>query len=77
MIAQAKTHIRRLLPRNAFARGVSVLVGGTAGAQVLMVPAAPVLTRLYSPEDFGCRHCSVGGVALPLELQIFTMTEGG
>lgn len=37
----------------AFARGVGVLVGGTAGAQVLMLLASPILTRLYSPEDFG------------------------
>ena len=42
-----------MLPKNAFARGVSVLVGGTASAQVLLVLAAPLLTRLYSPEDFG------------------------
>jgi O-antigen/teichoic acid export membrane protein len=34
-------------------RGVSVLVGGTVGAQVIMVLAAPVLTRLYTPQDFG------------------------
>ena len=33
--------------------GVSLLVGGTAGAQVLTVLAAPLLTRLYSSEDFG------------------------
>jgi O-antigen/teichoic acid export membrane protein len=32
---------------------VSVLVGGTAGAQLITVLAAPLLTRLYSPEDFG------------------------
>ena len=53
MITHAKNQLRRLLPKNAFARGVSVLVGGTAGAQVLLVLAAPLLTRLYSPEDFG------------------------
>ncbi len=53
MIDQTKTHLRRLLPKNAFARGFSVLVGGTAGAQLLTVLAAPLLTRLYSPEDFG------------------------
>lgn len=45
--------VRRLLPKSAFARGVSVLLGGTAGAQALMVMAAPLLTRLYTPEDFG------------------------
>jgi len=30
-----------------------VLVGGTAGAQLLMVLASPLLTRLYTPDDFG------------------------
>jgi O-antigen/teichoic acid export membrane protein len=53
MIASAKNHLRRLLPKNDFARGVSVLVGGTAGAQLLSILAAPLLTRLYRPEDFG------------------------
>lgn len=53
MITQVKTQLRRLLPKNAFARGVSVLVGGTASVQVLLVLSAPLLTRLYSAEDFG------------------------
>ena len=52
-MTRIRSSLRRLLPRNAFARGVSVLVGGTAGAQLLTVLAAPLLTRLYSPEDFG------------------------
>jgi O-antigen/teichoic acid export membrane protein len=52
-IDQVKSVLRRLLPKNAFARGVSVLVGGTAGAQILLVLAAPLLTRLYTPENFG------------------------
>ena len=45
--------IRVLLPKNHFARSVSVLAGGTAGGQAILVLAAPVLTRLYTPEDFG------------------------
>ena len=45
--------IERLLPKGQFSRAVGLLAGGTAGAQVLMVVAAPLLTRLYSPEDFG------------------------
>jgi O-antigen/teichoic acid export membrane protein len=53
MIVTFKRARRALLPQNAFARGVSVLVGGTAGAQLITVLAAPLLTRLYSPEDFG------------------------
>jgi O-antigen/teichoic acid export membrane protein len=53
MIAKVKAGIRNLLPKNTFVRGVSVLVGGTAGAQLLTVLAAPIIARLYSPEDFG------------------------
>lgn len=45
--------MRRLLPKSKIARSVTVLVGGTAGAQILLVLAAPLLTRLYSPESFG------------------------
>jgi len=52
------------LPKNAFARNVGVLVSGTAGAQFLMVLAAPLLTRLYSPEDFGLLAVYGGLLAL-------------
>jgi O-antigen/teichoic acid export membrane protein len=48
-----KNRLLRLLPQSAFARGVSVLVSGTIGAQLLTILAAPILTRLYTPEDFG------------------------
>ncbi len=37
---------------NDFIRAVSVLVGGTALAQVIMLLLLPLLTRLYTPEDF-------------------------
>lgn len=53
MLVRLKALVNRLLPRASFARSVGVLVGGTAGAQVLAVLAAPLLTRLYTPEDFG------------------------
>ncbi|WP_019673913.1 oligosaccharide flippase family protein [Psychrobacter lutiphocae] len=45
--------LKNLLPKNSFARGVSVLVGGTVGSQALMILATPLITRLYTPEDFG------------------------
>jgi O-antigen/teichoic acid export membrane protein len=64
MIAFIKAGIRRVLPSNTFARGVSVLVAGTAGAQALSVLAAPLLTRLYSPEDFGLLAVFSGMLAL-------------
>lgn len=37
----------------SFASDVLTLAGGTTFAQMLMILAAPVLTRLYGPEDFG------------------------
>lgn len=45
--------IRRVMPRNRFLLKVSVLAGGTVGAQAILVIAAPILTRLYAPQDFG------------------------
>lgn len=45
--------INRLLPKNRFICSVSILAGGTAAGQAIIVLASPLLTRLYSPEDFG------------------------
>lgn len=42
-----------VLPRNRFARSVTLLAGGTALGQAVTVAVSPVLTRLYSPADFG------------------------
>ena len=42
----------RFLPASNFGRNVGVLAGGTVLAQVTMALALPLLTRLYSPEDF-------------------------
>jgi len=39
--------------RGAFVRSVITLVGGTAIGQIVAVAASPLLTRLYSPSDFG------------------------
>lgn len=71
MLSRLVAPARRLLPTHAFARGVSVLVGGTAGAQLLTVLAAPLLTRLYSPEAFGLLAVYGGLLAL------FTVVASG
>lgn len=42
-----------MLPKSGFAKNVSILAGGTAAGQLIVVAATPILTRLYSPEDFG------------------------
>lgn len=39
--------------KESFAFDVLTLAGGTTFAQVLTILSAPVLTRLYGPEDFG------------------------
>lgn len=38
---------------NGIIRSIITLVGGTAGAQLISMVFAPLLTRLYSPEDYG------------------------
>lgn len=40
-------------PNSGFLRSVSVLVSGTVASQIMLLVAAPFLTRLYSPQDFG------------------------
>lgn len=44
---------RRILPKSTFARSVLTLMTGTGLAQVLPIALSPILTRLYTPEDFG------------------------
>ena len=41
------------LPAAGFARSTMTLASGTAIAQLLLVLAMPVLTRLYTPADYG------------------------
>jgi len=43
----------RVLFTSSFVRSVTVLVGGTAFAQGVALLALPLLTRLYSPTEFG------------------------
>ena len=48
-----RTRLKNLLPKSGFARNVGMLAGGTALGQGIVILASPVLTRLYTPEDFG------------------------
>ncbi|HIF59725.1 MAG: lipopolysaccharide biosynthesis protein [Gammaproteobacteria bacterium] len=45
--------IKRLKPKSEFSRNVLTLMTGTALAQALPIAVAPILTRIYTPEDFG------------------------
>ena len=45
--------LRQLRPKSAYARNVITLMTGTALAQAIPIAISPILTRLYSPEEFG------------------------
>lgn len=45
--------LKKLLPAGGFARGATILVSGTAVGQGLVMLSSPVLTRLYTREEFG------------------------
>jgi O-antigen/teichoic acid export membrane protein len=53
LLAPLKSAVERFFPNSNLFRGIGVLAGGTAAAQLLLVLAAPLLTRLYTPEDYG------------------------
>ncbi|HBC32300.1 MAG TPA: translocase [Clostridiales bacterium] len=53
MIDKFRTVLAGKLPPGSFIRNVVTLMTGTTFAQALMILVAPILTRLYSPEDFG------------------------
>lgn len=45
--------IKRFMPKSQFARNVITLMTGTALAQAIPIAITPILTRLYTPEEFG------------------------
>ncbi|PMV85466.1 MULTISPECIES: lipopolysaccharide biosynthesis protein [Pseudomonas] len=47
------TLIRKLIPENSFARNAITLMTGTSIAQAIPIAISPILTRLYTPEQFG------------------------
>jgi len=45
--------LKKLKPRSEFARNVLTLMTGTTIAQAIPIAISPILTRIYTPEDFG------------------------
>lgn len=45
--------MKRFLPKSEFGRNVLTLMIGTVIAQAIPIAISPILTRLYSPDDFG------------------------
>lgn len=50
---QFRTLVSKLVPRSNFAKGVTILTGGTLLVKLIGIVASPILTRLYLPEDYG------------------------
>lgn len=63
---QIKSGVARIR-RSSFIKNVAVLTSGTAMGQAVVVLAAPVLSRLYSPTDFGIMSV-VLAVASPIAM---------
>ena len=53
--------IGKFMPSSRYARNVITLMTGTGVAQLIPIAVSPILTRIYSPADFG-------GLALCLAL---------
>jgi len=48
-----KKKLSKYIPKGEFSRNIITLMTGTTIAQAIPVAISPILTRLYSPEDFG------------------------
>ena len=56
--------VKQLAPKGQFGRNVLTVMGGIGVAQAIAVLISPVLTRLYSPADFGVLALYVSLVAI-------------
>ena len=45
--------IAKFIPKNEFARNILVLMTGTVISRAIPIGISPILTRLYTPEEFG------------------------
>jgi O-antigen/teichoic acid export membrane protein len=52
-LSRLRNFIGSRFPHGSFARNTALLAGAAAGAQGLVVITSPLLTRLYSPAEFG------------------------
>lgn len=57
--------LRARLDRHPFLKRVTVLAGGTAMGQVLIVASSPLLTRLYGPPDLGLLAVYTAVISVP------------
>lgn len=70
--------VAAILPRSEFSRNIATLMTGASFAQAIPILISPLLTRLYSPEDFGVfallvAACSIFGVVANLRYDMAIM----
>jgi len=55
---------QKLKPKSEFSRNILTLMTGTTIAQAIPIAISPILTRLYTPEDFGvfALYMSISGI---------------
>ena len=60
-----KSMLFNLKPKSEFARNVLTLMTGTTIAQAIPIAISPILTRIYTPEDFGvfALYMSIASIA--------------
>lgn len=45
--------LKKIIPKSQFVRNIVILMTGTGIAQAIPISLSPILTRMFSPEDFG------------------------
>lgn len=45
--------VGRFFPEGSFVRNAAILASGTSLAQLIIIASSPILSRIYSPSDFG------------------------
>lgn len=63
--------LRQALESRPFLRNVSIMLSGSAGGQMISILLSPLLTRLYTPQDFGI--LSVYSAALTIGVVIASL----
>lgn len=63
-----RDRVTRLVPIGGAARGVIAIITGTAAGQLLTLLALPILSRIYSPEQFGMLAYAASAAAIILPL---------
>lgn len=54
--------------KNPFFKSVAMLAGGSGLAQILLIAASPLLSRIYTPEDFGVLGSIISFMAITISI---------